>query len=122
MSILILDDERDVRESLQIILELAGHKVVTAASGDEALGYVKDNEINLMLVDLSMPGMSGEEFLRKVWDTAQWPPALVITGAAPWQTVGLIELGVGYIRKPFNHNVLLGTVETYLRKGGTRWE
>ena len=121
MSILVIDDEVDVRESLKVLLETAGHEVITAASGAEALRYLNNGtakNIALMLVDFSMPGMNGEEFLRKAWAVKQWPPALVITGVAPWRTLDLIELGVGYVRKPINSNLLLGTIETYLKKGG----
>ena len=116
--ILIIDDEDDVRDSLKALLETAGHEVVTASSGDEALKRLEGGDINLMLVDYSMPGMSGEEFLRRAWSDVQWPPALVITGVAPWRTLGLIEMGVGYVRKPISSNLLLGTVDTYLNRGG----
>jgi DNA-binding response OmpR family regulator len=122
MSILIIDDEEDTRESLREVLEMAGHKVLTAASGNEALEYVKSEDIRLMLVDFAMPEMSGEDFLRRVWAKNQWPPAIVITGIAPWRTLGLIELGVGYVRKPINSNILLGMIDSYLKKGGQRWE
>jgi DNA-binding response OmpR family regulator len=124
MPILIIDDEDDVRESLKALLEAAGYEVMTAASGAEALGYLNNGiaaSISLMLVDFSMPGMNGEEFLRKAWAVKQWPPALVITGVAPWRTLDLIELGVGYVRKPINSNLLLGTIEMYLKKGGPGW-
>jgi DNA-binding response OmpR family regulator len=121
MSILVIDDEVDVRESLKILLETAGYEVITAASGTEALRYLNNGtaeSIALMLVDFSMPGMNGEEFLRKAWAVKPWPPALIITGVAPWRTLDLIELGVGYVRKPINSSLLLGTIETYLKKGG----
>ena len=121
MAILLVDDEKDTRDSLREVLEAAGHEVVTAATGKEALGHV-NGDTDLMLVDYSMPEMNGEEFLRKVWSEQQWPPAIVITGVAPWRTLGLIELGVGYLRKPINGTVLLGMVDFYLKKGGQRWE
>ncbi len=119
MSILLIDDEPDVRDSLKTLLEAAGHEVITAVSGSEALKYLKNGtskSISLMLVDYSMPGMNGEEFLRKAWSEERRPPALVITAIAPWRTIDLIDLGVGYIRKPINTNLLLQTIEMYLRK------
>lgn len=123
MSILIVDDEEDVRESLKMVLETAGYKVVAKSSAVEALNYLNEkSRVKLILVDYSMPGMSGEEFLRKAWEKEQWPPALVITGISPWRTLGLLELGVGYLRKPVSSNLLLGTVETYMKKGGPTWE
>jgi two-component system response regulator MprA len=120
MPILLIDDEPDVRESLKSLLETSGYEVITAESGTEALKYLNNGiseSISLMLVDFSMTDMNGEEFLRIAWSVKQWPPALVITTeVAPWRTLDLIELGVGYVRKPFNTNLLLGTIEMYLRK------
>lgn len=124
MAILLIDDEEDARESLKMLLESAGYSVFSASSATEGLELLswKKNNVRLILVDYSMPGMSGEEFLRKAWQHEQWPPALIITGVSPWRTSGLLDMGVGYLRKPVNSNLLLGTVETYMRKGGPRWE
>ncbi len=122
MSILLIDDENDVRESLVVLLQSAGYKVVSVSSAEEGLNYLRENNnIRLMLVDYIMPEMSGEEFLRKAWTDEQWPPALIMTGMAPWKSTGLLELGVGYLRKPVNSTLLLGTVETYMKKGGSGW-
>lgn len=123
MSILLIDDEDDVRESLKMVLEKAGYKVIAAASAVEGLKFLNGkSKVRLILVDYAMPGMNGEEFLKKAWEKEQWPPALVITGITPWRALGLMDLGVGYLRKPVNSNLLLGTVETYMRKGVPTWE
>jgi two-component system response regulator YesN len=117
MSILIVDDERDVRESLREILASAGYEAVTAASGMEALQRIDRGDISLVLVDLSMPDMSGEDLLRTLMRRKKTPQALVITALPPWQTTGLTtELGIEYLRKPFDCNQLLGTVKTYMAK------
>ncbi|MGD2080242.1 MAG: response regulator [Nitrospirota bacterium] len=122
MSILLIEDEKDVRDSLATLLRSAGYHVVSAASAMEGLDSLKkNNDIRLMLVDYVMPEMSGEEFLRKVWAEEHRPPALVMTGIAPWMSMGLLELGVGYLRKPINSDLLLGTVETYMKKGASGW-
>lgn len=116
MSILVVDDEKDIRDSLSEMLKLAGYEVITAASGNEALECVKSENVCLMLVDLSMPGMSGEELINALWRQKQRLPVIAITALAPWQTAGLLGLGIGYIRKPVDAGLLLGAVKTLLRK------
>lgn len=117
MSILIVDDEIDVRESLREILASAGYDAVTAASGREALQCIDKGDVSLVLVDLSMPDMSGEDLLRILKRQKKSPKALVITALAPWQTTGLAtELGIESLRKPVDCNLLLGTVKTYMAK------
>lgn len=122
MSILLVEDEKEVRDSLVALLRSAGYKVVSAASAEEALESLRKNrKVRLMLVDHYMPGMSGEEFLRKAWSEERRPPALIMTAIAPWRSLGLLEFGVGYLRKPISDNLLLGAVETYMKEGGSGW-
>jgi CheY-like chemotaxis protein len=122
MSILLVEDEKEVRDSLVTLLRAAGYRVVSAASAEEALESLRNNrKVRLMLVDQFMPGMSGEEFLRKAWSEERRPPALIMTAVAPWRTLGLLEFGVGYLRKPISGDLLLGAVETYMKEGGSGW-
>ncbi|MDP2168290.1 MAG: response regulator [Thermodesulfovibrionales bacterium] len=117
MTILIVDDENECRESLGELLRFAGYRVATAASGEDALGILRDRTINirLMLVDFMMPGMNGEEFIRKARQEGHMPKALIVTAFAPWQTAGITKYGIGYLRKPYEGSVLLNTVERLLR-------
>lgn len=117
MAILVVDDEKDARESLQELLSIAGYEAIGASSGEEALELLGGNNISLMLVDLSMPGMGGEEFIRRAMQVGCKASALAVTAIAPWQTAGLTGLGVGYLRKPYDGKVLLGTVKTLLNRG-----
>ncbi len=114
--ILVVDDEREVRESLERVLVTAGYEVKTLASAREALSYIKDNPVGLLLVDLSMPGMSGEDLLKQLHKEGNLPPSLVITAMAPWQTLGVIEYGIGYIRKPIDNDILFPIIESMMRK------
>ncbi len=119
MKIMVVDDEKDVRDSLGEILRVAGYKVITAADGREALDHLKTQRVHMMLVDLSMPGMSGEELLLNLEKDKKRPPAMVITALAPWKLIGLVQKGIGYMRKPINASLLLTTVETLAGKGKT---
>ena len=63
--ILVVDDEPGIREMVRAALRYDGHSVVAAASGEEALGILKKDSFDLLVTDLSMPGMSGVDLLRK---------------------------------------------------------
>jgi DNA-binding response OmpR family regulator len=118
MYILVVDDEKDVRNSLRDVLNMAGYDVITASGGREAMEFIDKEDIGVMLVDLSMPEMSGEDLLLSLEHLNKRPPALVITAMAPWKTLKLIDYGVGYIRKPINNELLLGAIKTLIRKEG----
>lgn len=119
MSILIVDDEIDFRDSLEEILHEAGYSVVKASNANEAIEKIKENEISIMLLDYSMPGMTGEQLLDKLDSNGKRPPSLVLTALAPWQLLSFMKRGVGYIRKPVNTFLLLGTIQSMMasRKG-----
>jgi CheY-like chemotaxis protein len=118
MKVLVVDDEQDVRDSLGEILRIAGYEVVTAGSGREALDYIGGGGlVRALLVDLNMPGMSGDELLMWLDERNMRPPALVISALAPWKLANLLHEGVGYLRKPVNASLLLDTVESLVGKG-----
>jgi DNA-binding response OmpR family regulator len=119
MCILVVDDEENIRESLREMLTMAGYSVMTAADGREALEYIEKGDISLLLVDLSMPGMSGEELLRTLRKRKKALPALLITALAPFETSGLVsELGTGYLRKPVERDLLIGAIKTFIKAEG----
>ena len=60
-NVLIVDDERNIREGLGKALELDGHKILLAEDGQVAMDTINANEIDLVVADLKMPGMAGEE-------------------------------------------------------------
>jgi len=103
MSIMVVDDEKIVRESLYHWFEKAGHKVDTALSGFEALEKLEENHFDLMFVDIKMPGMNGIELLGRV--KTDYPDTIVIIITA----YGSIESAItamktgasDYLLKPF---------------------
>lgn len=110
MTILVVDDELDVRDSLQAILSHEGYEVLTARSAIEALRIFDARQVDLMLVDYSMPDMTGEELVDILSHQQRCPPSLFISGLAPWRLAGMALKGIGYIRKPFNNELLLSTI------------
>ncbi len=79
-TLLIIDDEKNIREGLAANFEMADYNVKTAASGQEGLALIEKGDIDLVITDLRMPGISGEEVLAKV--TAETPgiPVIILTG------------------------------------------
>jgi CheY-like chemotaxis protein len=77
--ILVVDDEDLVRAGLRRILEREGHKVVVAAGGEEALGLYQSGSFDLVISDLNMPGMKGDELAAAVKAVAPARPVILIT-------------------------------------------
>src|SRR5574344_2950585 len=79
-TILIIDDEKNIREGLAADFEMDGYNVKIAADGKEGLAFIEKGDIDLVITDLRMPGISGEELLRKVTTETPGIPVIVLTG------------------------------------------
>jgi two-component system OmpR family response regulator len=116
--VLIVDDERANRELFKILLTQEGYVLLTAASGEEALAIVADENPDLILLDVMMPGMDGLAVLRKIRDAGHRVPVLMLTarGDEADRVVGL-ELGADdYIAKPFSPRELLARLRAVMRR------
>ncbi len=78
-SVLVVDDEKNIREGLGQALEMDGHEVLLASNGHEAWGLISE-ELDLVITDLKMPEMAGDELLRKVVATYPTVPVIILTG------------------------------------------
>lgn len=85
-NVLIVDDEKNIRAGLGRALELDGYRTILAADGQEALDVVRDEEVDLIIADLKMPRVSGEELLRKVVDQHPAIPVIILTGHGTIET------------------------------------
>ena len=115
--ILVVDDERGMREVLSTILGRAGHSVVTAADGQEALQLVGSDIFDLVITDLKMPGrLGGMEILKAVKDIAPDSVLLVLTAYATLEVgIEAIKLGAyDVLTKPFNNEHVVLTVRKAL--------
>jgi DNA-binding response OmpR family regulator/two-component sensor histidine kinase len=101
--VLVVDDERGVRESLRVILH-GEFDVVTAASGEEALAVVAREPIDIMTLDLKMPGLGGVPVLQRVRQADPDIEVLIITGNGSLDTAveGLRLRALDYLTKPFD--------------------
>jgi DNA-binding NtrC family response regulator len=109
IKVLVVDDEETVRMLFQRILQAAGYDVATAADGKEALSVIADGDIDVVLLDIKMPGLSGIDVLGKI--STDWPGlcVIMITAVADVQTaVAAMKLGAyDYITKPFDQDEVL---------------
>jgi response regulator RpfG family c-di-GMP phosphodiesterase len=102
-TVLIVDDERGPRESLRMILA-PNHTVLQAECGAEALEILRSNEVDLVTVDLNMPGMRGDELMRVIRNEFPHAEVIVITGCGSVESAAEgIRCGVSdYLQKPFD--------------------
>lgn len=110
--VLVVDDERAVRYALEQVLRAEGHQVVSAASGAEALGLLQNQDIELVLTDLAMPGMNGLELLARVRAHDATLPVVLITAHGN-ERVAVEAMRAGaydYIPKPFDNDHVAAVV------------
>jgi CheY-like chemotaxis protein len=121
-AILVVDDEEVVRSTARTALERDGHEVLAAAGGAEALEIFRENidRIGLILLDMSMPGMSGSETLAELRKISAWVPVAILSGYSEEeisaQLVGMQVLK--HIQKPFTAASLADSVGAVLAAAG----
>jgi DNA-binding NtrC family response regulator len=107
LRILIVDDNKEFCENVKDIMELQGHDVITAYDGVRALELVKQNHIDLVLLDMIMPGMDGLATQVRLKEIAPAIPVILVTAFGEEEFVGkaLREGALGYFKKPidFDH-------------------
>lgn len=119
--ILIVEDDTDINRLLAKILEAEGYGTVAAYSGTEALILLDKEAPDLILLDLMLPGLSGEELLRDIREERHLTmPVLVLSAkAALGDKVSLLRTGADdYITKPFEPEEVAARVQAALRRGG----
>ena len=119
-TVLVVDDEKDIRDLIAYNLTKEGFTVVSAADGNEALEKVKQNPISVIVLDIMMPGMDGYEVCRAIRaneKTARIPVLFLTARAAEVdQIIGLEIGGDDYIQKPVSPRVLVARVKAMLRR------
>lgn len=110
--VLIVDDEKNMRRSLETVLTDEGYAVQAAESAEEALGLISREEFFMVVTDVRLGGMSGYELLKKIQEQKRELPVLMLTAyATPRLAVEAIKAGaVDYLAKPFAPEELLHAV------------
>ncbi|MEJ2534263.1 MAG: response regulator, partial [Gammaproteobacteria bacterium] len=118
MRILIVEDDVRLQESVAELLRAAGYAVDVTATGDEGLWYGEEYPIDLAIVDLGLPGMSGIELIRALRGSSVRFPILILTARSDWQDkVEGLEAGADdYLTKPFHPEELKARVSALLRR------
>ena len=123
--ILIVDDNEDNRYTLQLLLESDGHeRIVCAASGNEALALIEKEKFSLILLDLMMPDLNGDEVLKVIRsdpDKRDIPVIMISADTDVDKVSQCIELGADdYLPKPFNSTILRARIGAALRRQSLR--
>lgn len=117
-NILVVDDEKNIRRSVEMILSAAGYEVLEAASGHEAEQCLDRQSIDLILLDIVMPNMDGLEFLQRLRKRAVRPTVVVISGNATLSNAvaATREGAYDFVEKPLAKEKLLIAVKNALQQ------
>ena len=120
MRLLVIEDDVTLRESLARQLGEAGFAVEQAADGTEGLYFAEEYPIDLAIIDLGLPGMSGLEIIRKVRAKGKTYPILILTARDRWEDKvdGLSAGADDYVVKPFHFEEIGARVNALLRRSG----
>lgn len=116
-NILVVDDDQDIADLIEIHLEEEGYGVYKAYSGKQALELFHAEEIDLVILDLMMPVMDGNEVCRKIRETSTVPIIMLSAKDAEVDKVSSLYQGADdYVTKPFRQMELLARVKSQLRR------
>jgi DNA-binding response OmpR family regulator len=117
--ILLVDDDALMRRSLAFHLEQAGYHVRTAASAEDALQGIVQSPLDLVVLDINLPGMDGLDALREIKRRRDVPVIFLTARRRELDEVVGLEMGADdYVTKPFDLDVLLAHIKTVLRRAG----
>jgi len=117
MNILIVDDDREIVESIGIFLAGEGYAIIKAYDGLEALDAVHENEIHLMILDVMMPRLDGIKTLMKIRESKNIPVILLSAKSEDNDKIfGLTAGADDYVTKPFSPSELVARVKSQLRR------
>jgi CheY-like chemotaxis protein len=115
-TVLVVDDEPDIRMLARMILETSGYEVVEAKTGEEALDVLAATPPDLMLLDIRLPGIDGWEVLTRSRAASEPVPVVMMSAHSSDSTLQRAEEegSAGYLVKPFKQSDLLNFVDKHL--------
>mgnify|MGYP000638479406 FL=1 len=115
--VLVVEDEQSLREPLVYLLEKEGYEVLDAADGNAAVELFKSTNPDIVLLDLMMPGMSGNEVCRVIRQTSNVPVIMLTAKDSEIDKVVGLEIGADdYVTKPYSTRELLARMKAVLRR------
>ena len=117
MNVLVVDDDREIVESICIFLNGEGYGTFKAYDGLEALGILSENEVHLMILDIMMPRLDGIKTLMRLRESRNIPVILLSAKSEDNDKIfGLTAGADDYVTKPFNPSELMARVKSQLRR------
>jgi two-component system, OmpR family, KDP operon response regulator KdpE len=118
--ILIVDDSPQIRHALRALLVPRGFTILDARSGEEALDLIRRERVELILLDVNLPGMSGFETCREIRRTSAIPVIMLSVRASERDKVQAFDAGADdYVVKPFGAEELIARVRATMRRAGS---
>ena len=115
--ILVCDDDKDIVEAIDIYLTQEGYQILKAYNGEEAIKVLKENEVDLLIMDIMMPRLDGIRATLKIREDMSLP--IIILSAKSEDADKILGLNIGaddYMTKPFNPLELVARVKSQLRR------
>lgn len=117
--VLVIEDDPEINKLLNMILTKTGMISVPAYSGTEGILQLQNHSYDLIILDLMLPGMSGEEFINNIREKSAVPIIVISAKIDIEDKVHVLKIGADdYITKPFNQQEVIARVEVQLRKSG----
>lgn len=116
-TILIVDDEKEIRNLIAIYLKNEGYDILEASDGEEGLNLLKKHKVHLIVLDIMMPNVDGIEMCMKVREIAEMP--IIMLSAKSQDMDKIVGLSIGaddYVTKPFNPLELIARIKSQLRR------
>jgi two-component system KDP operon response regulator KdpE len=120
-TVLVVDDETNIRKMLSILLEAENFRIVTSDSGKQAIRMCASVKPDLILLDLELPDMNGKDVVKTLRQWTQIPVIMLSANASDKAITEALNAGANdYVTKPFNIEVLLARMNAALRTGAVR--
>jgi DNA-binding response OmpR family regulator len=115
--VLVVEDDPDINQLLCTILTKQGYEAVAAFSGSEGLMLINSKRIDLVLLDLMLPGLIGQKFLNEIRKTSRIPVIIISARDSQSDKIELLKAGADdYVTKPFDAQEVIARIEAQLRR------
>lgn len=117
IQILVVEDDNDINQLLCNIIKKNGYHPQPAFSGTEAMLYLEKQDWDMLLLDLMLPGMSGDEILTKIAEQSNIPVIIISAKIDQETKIGMLRTGADdYITKPFDNEEVSARIDSHLRR------